>query len=54
LGWALGQTEDPEEVKKIMLTPINDEITKREPYNGYLVYQGGIPEVEAFVKSFRK
>lgn len=54
LGWALGQTHDPEEVKKLMLTPINDEITEREPYNGYLVYQGGVPEVEAFIKEFRK
>lgn len=54
LSWALGQTEDPEEVKRIMLTPINDEITEREPYNGYLVYQGGVPEVEDFVKSVHK
>ncbi|MDA3905596.1 MAG: Glu-tRNA(Gln) amidotransferase subunit GatD [Bacteroidales bacterium] len=54
LGWALGQTEDPEEVKKIMLTPINDEITSREPYNGYLVFQGGVPEVEDFIKKVRK
>jgi glutamyl-tRNA(Gln) amidotransferase subunit D len=54
LGWALGQTEDPEEIKKIMLTPINDEITTREPYNGYLIYQGGVPEVEDFIKKFRK
>lgn len=54
LGWALGQTEDPEEVKRIMLTPINDEITIREPYNGYLIYQGGVPEVEDFIKKFRK
>ena len=54
LGWALGQTEDAEEVKKLMLTPINDEITLREPYNGYLVYQGGVPEVEEFIKRVRK
>ncbi|MCF8296248.1 MAG: Glu-tRNA(Gln) amidotransferase subunit GatD [Saprospiraceae bacterium] len=54
LGWALGQTDDPEEVKKIMLTSINDEITTREPYNGYLVYQGGIPEVEDFIKNVHK
>ena len=54
LGWALGQTEDHEEVKKLMLTPVNDEITKREPYNGYLVYQGGVPEVEDFIKKVRK
>jgi glutamyl-tRNA(Gln) amidotransferase subunit D len=54
LGWALGQTDDMEEVKKIMLTPINDDITEREPYNGYLIYQGGVPEVEEFIKKFHK
>jgi glutamyl-tRNA(Gln) amidotransferase subunit D len=54
LGWALGQTSDLEEVKRIMLTPINDDITSREPYNGYLIYQGGVPEVEAFIRKFRK
>ena len=54
LGWALGQTNDLAEVKKIMLTPINDDITGREPYNGYLIYQGGVPEVEEFIKKFRK
>ena len=36
------------------VTPINDETTKREPYDGYLVYQGGVPEVEEFVKKVRK
>lgn len=54
LGWALGQTNDVEEVKRIMLTPIKDDITPREPYNGYLVYQGGVPEVEEFIRKFRK
>jgi len=54
LGWALGQTTDPEKVKEIMLTPINDDITLREPYNGYLIYQGGVPEVEEFIRKFRK
>ncbi|PXX96000.1 Glu-tRNA(Gln) amidotransferase GatDE subunit D [Marinifilum breve] len=54
LGWALGQTNDRQEVIDIMETPINDETTKREPYNGYLLYQGGVPEVEQFVKKFRK
>ena len=48
LGWALGQTEDLDEVKRIMLTPVANEITPREPHNGYLVYQGGLPEVERF------
>ncbi len=54
LSWILGQTNEPEKVKKMMLTPINDEITKREPYNGYLVYQGGIPEVDDFVRRVHK
>ena len=54
LGWALGQTNNLEKVKEIMLKPINDETTKREPYNGYLVYQGGVKEVDEFVKRFRK
>ncbi len=54
LGWVLGQTDDPQEVKKMMLTPINDEITDREPYNGYLVFQGGIPEVEEFIRRVHK
>ncbi len=49
LGWALGQTDDVEEVKRIMLTPIAGEITPREPHNGYLILQGGIPEVEEFI-----
>ena len=54
LGWVLGQTQDPAEVRKMMLTPINDDITLREPYNGYLVYQGGVPEVEEFVRKVHK
>ncbi|MDY5969037.1 MAG: Glu-tRNA(Gln) amidotransferase subunit GatD [Bacteroidales bacterium] len=54
LGWALGLTHDREEVKKLMLTPINDEITSREPIDGYLVFQGGVPEVEEFARSVRK
>jgi len=54
LGWALGQSEDLDEVKRLMLTPIAGEITKREPYNGYLVFQGGIPEVEDFLKKIHK
>ncbi len=54
LGWVLGQTSDYEEVKRMMLDPINDEITEREPFNGYLVYQGGVPEVDEFVKNTHK
>lgn len=54
LGWALGQTNDLHKIKDLMLTPINDEITLREPYNGYLVYQGGIKEVEEFIQNVHK
>lgn len=54
LSWALGQSDDPDEVKRLMLTPVNDEITAREPYNGYLVYQGGVPEVEDFIRKVHK
>jgi len=54
LGWALGQTDDPARVRELMLTPINDEITPREPYNGYLVYQGGVREIEEFIRKVHK
>jgi glutamyl-tRNA(Gln) amidotransferase subunit D len=54
LGWALGQSSDLEEVRKIMYTPIAGEITEREPSNGYLIFQGGIPEVEEFISKNRK
>ncbi len=54
LGWALGQSHDPEEVERIMLTPVNGETTEREPHNGYLLFQGGIPEVDEFISSHWK
>lgn len=54
LGWALGQSDDPETVRDLMLTPISGEITEREPYNGYLVFQGGIPEVDQFISQYWK
>ncbi len=54
LGWALGQTDDLEKVRELMLTPIRDDITEREPYNGYLVFQGGLDEVEEFIKKHHK
>jgi glutamyl-tRNA(Gln) amidotransferase subunit D len=49
LGWVLGHTTDREKVKEMMLTPVADEITPREPFDGYLILQGGIPEVEEFI-----
>ena len=54
LCWTLGQTSDLKQVKELMLTPIAGEITEREPYNGYLIYQGGIPEVEEFLRTIKR
>jgi len=54
LGWTLGRTTDPAKVREFMLTPVAGEITEREPHNGYLILQGGIPEVERFVSSYWK
>jgi glutamyl-tRNA(Gln) amidotransferase subunit D len=50
LAWVLGQTDDPARIRELMTTSVNHEITPREPHNGYLILQGGLPEVEAFVK----
>ncbi len=52
LGWVLGHSHDPEKVKEMMLTPINGEITEREPIDGYLVMQGGLPEMDYYYKRF--
>ena len=47
LGWALGMhPDDPEAVRELMTTPIADEMTQREPHDGYLVFQGGVPEIQ--------
>jgi glutamyl-tRNA(Gln) amidotransferase subunit D len=54
LGWALGQSNDLERVKEIMLTPVAKDTTEREPSNGYLILQGGLPEVEEFISKVRK
>lgn len=54
LAWALGQTNDLEKVKKLMLTPVCGDITEGEPYNGYIILQGGLPEVEKFLNTFHK
>ncbi|HET8666544.1 MAG TPA: Glu-tRNA(Gln) amidotransferase subunit GatD [Terriglobales bacterium] len=54
LAWVLGQTDDPKKIRELMLTPVNHEITSREPHNGYLILQGGLPEVEAFTRKYWK
>jgi glutamyl-tRNA(Gln) amidotransferase subunit D len=54
LSWVLGQTDDHDEVLRMMRHPVNGEITDREPHNGYLILQGGLPETEAFISSHWK
>lgn len=54
LCWALGQSDEREAVQRLMLTPINHEITPREPFDGYLIYQGGIPEVQKFLRTIHR
>ena len=54
LGWVIGHTRDHKEVLSMMRKTINHEITLREPHNGYLILQGGLPETEAFVKGHWK
>jgi glutamyl-tRNA(Gln) amidotransferase subunit D len=49
LSWVLGHTDDHDEVVRLMRTPISHETTEREPHNGYLILQGGLPEVDEFV-----
>ncbi len=54
LGWVLGHTEDREQVIAMMRRTINHEITRREPHDGYLILQGGLPETEAYVNAYWK
>jgi glutamyl-tRNA(Gln) amidotransferase subunit D len=49
LSWALGQTKDRTEIRQMMLTPISGEITEREPPDGYLIFQGRLPKIKAFL-----
>jgi glutamyl-tRNA(Gln) amidotransferase subunit D len=50
LGWALGlHPEDPRAVIDLMIREVAGETTVREPHDGYLVFQGGVPEVQALL-----
>ena len=50
LGWALAMhPDDPTAVSTLMRTSIAGEITEREPHDGYLVFQGGVPEIKEFL-----
>jgi len=50
LGWAMGvHPDDPDAVRHLMTTTIAGEMTEREPHDGYLILQGGVPEVREFL-----
>ena len=54
LSWVLAHTDDHVEVMRMMREPVAGEITPREPHNGYLIMQGGLPEIEAWIKEHWK
>ena len=54
LSWVLGHTDDHDEVMRLMRAPVSHEITDREPHNGYLIMQGGLPEIEEWIKTHWK
>lgn len=54
LGWVLGHTDDHTRVMEMMRAPVNHEITEREPHNGYLILQGGLPETEEWITAHWK
>jgi len=50
LGWAMGvYPDDPAAVRALMVTTVAGEMTDREPHDGYLILQGGVPEVKEFL-----
>jgi len=52
LSWALGlHPDDPERVRELMRTPIGGDLTPGEPVEGYLVFQGGVPELDELLKN---
>lgn len=54
LSWVLAHTDDRSEVLRRMREPVNHEVTLREPHNGYLILQGGLPDIEEFIASHWK
>ncbi len=51
LGWALGlHPDDPARVRELMTTTIAGEMTAGEPFDGYVVLQGGLPEAGELIR----
>jgi len=52
---ALGRfPDDRDKQVEYLTTPVFNDITLREPHDGYIVMQGGTPEMDAFWQSFLK
>ena len=54
LGWALGQTNDLAEGQRDHADPHHRRDHRARAYNGYLIFQGGVPEVEEFISRVRR
>jgi glutamyl-tRNA(Gln) amidotransferase subunit D len=55
LGWAFGlHPDDPAAVRALMTTNVAGETTDREPHDGYLVFQGGVPEIRELLEKVWK
>ncbi len=54
LSWVLAHTDDHTEVMRMMRESISHEITLREPHNGYLILQGGLPDTDEFIAAHWK
>ena len=50
----LGRTQNRNEITELMQKNLRGEILKREPFNGYPVLQGGLPEVDRILKKIEK
>jgi glutamyl-tRNA(Gln) amidotransferase subunit D len=55
MSCALGRFPgDYEQQRNYLVTPVFNDITLREPHDGYLVLQGGTPEMADFAHRFKK
>ena len=50
----LGRTQNRNEVKTLMQRNLCGEILNREPFNGYPVLQGGLPDVNYLLKKMEQ
>ena len=53
-GWFAVGLNGVDQGIAVMVEAITDEVTEREPHDGYLVLQGGVPEIEDFTRKVWK